>query len=63
MKITLELNKDEIELALKKYIELEYNKNVQEVSFKIRDVSDDRFGGGPNHQLISADIIVTGNIR
>ena len=63
MKITLELKKDEIELALKQYIEKEYSKQVQKISFKISDISDDRFGGGPNYQLTSAELVVTGNIR
>ena len=63
MKITLELTKAEIEEAVTDYIENKYNKNVVKVSFKISDTSDDRFGGGPNYQLVSAELEVTGNIK
>ena len=63
MKITLELTKAEIELALKAFIEKEYNKTTTKISFNVSDTSDDRFGGGPSYSLVSASIEVTGNIR
>jgi len=63
MKIKLELTKAEIETAISNYIDKEYNKKVVKVSFNISDTSDDRFGGGPSYNLVSAELEVTGNIR
>jgi hypothetical protein len=62
MKIKVELSKSEIELAITKYIEQEYSKKVVKISFKVADVSNERYSG-VDYQLVSSEIEIIGNIR
>lgn len=56
--MTIELNKSEIDTAVRAYIEKEYKMTPDKVSFNIRDTADDRFGGGPCYDLVSADVAI-----
>lgn len=58
MKTTLELDKTDIDNAIREYIKNKHSLIVDKVSFNVRDTADDRFGGGPNYQLVSADATI-----
>ena len=58
-KTTITLTKEEIARALINfYVKDNVKADPKNVKFNIADVSDDRFRGGPNYSLISADIVI-----
>jgi hypothetical protein len=57
MKTTLEFSAKEIEQILKDHVKrLNAKYEADKVSFTVSDIADDRFGGGPRYELISASI-------
>lgn len=60
MKMRLELDKTDIDNAIRDYVTKKYSKDADKVTFKIADTADDRFGGGPNYELISAEVLIRG---
>lgn len=61
MKITFELDKTDIDNAIRAYVQHKHGKLVDKVSFNVRNTSDDRFGGGPNYELVSAEVVIKGD--
>lgn len=60
MTTKLDLTVADIEKAIKFYIEKEHSMGVDKISFKVSDTADDRFGGGPRYELVSAEVKIKG---